>query len=86
MVILTAARSPYRWRASGLCMVGWHRRANFACLLDMEESHEGNSQEVQHLLAGGKSTNLLPFPLPQKPAKAKIKLSMFGARGKPSPS
>ena len=65
------------------CKVGWHRRADFACHLVMGEGVAGNSQEVPHSLAGGRSTNFLPFPLSPEPTKAEIQLSMVGARGKP---
>ena len=44
------------WRAS--VSAKWHGRSRviFACPLEVGESHPGNVKEVQHLLAGGRST------------------------------
>ena len=38
-------------------------------------------KEVQHRLAGGRSTKLLPFPLSPEPTKAEMQLPMTCARG-----
>ena len=46
----------------------------------------GNSQEVQHRLAGRRSTTLLPFPLSPEPTKAEIQLSMVLAKNPSAPS
>ena len=71
--------SPATAKILDLCEVGWAFLSPRKVCGDAE-----HVEEVQHLLAEGRSTNLLLSP---KPTKAELKLSMSRARAEPvSPS